>query len=231
MNMPVNSNVQGSSLYYSTLHCSPEQREKIRALRHIYLKLSKIKPIAVTWWQSELAQKHPELIPVLHAFLKDAETSLYEEEGALHEFYRNTAGLFERYLGKLLYGITNKAVLDNLEAMGIFIAKINHFRQIKTQLEQGKLYISGEALIKHRVNLYNLSQLTLTEPVRLLFEEEYRHIQHYFKKNLPKQARPTNILAYIQRALLEEIKQSGFLILTHRVSLTPLRKWWIALRH
>ena len=40
--------------------------------------------------------------------------------------------------------------------------------------------------------------------------------------------RPGLTMAAIYRALLAEIERDGFRVLTHRTSLTPLRKLWIA---
>jgi phytoene synthase len=40
--------------------------------------------------------------------------------------------------------------------------------------------------------------------------------------------RPGLIMAAIYRALLGEIERDGFRVLDRRISLTPLRKFWIA---
>jgi phytoene synthase len=42
--------------------------------------------------------------------------------------------------------------------------------------------------------------------------------------------RPGLIMAAIYRALLKEIERDGFKVLAQRVSLTPMRKLWIAWR-
>jgi len=42
--------------------------------------------------------------------------------------------------------------------------------------------------------------------------------------------RPGLVMAAIYFTLLEEIERDGFRVLTHRTSLTPLRKMWIAWR-
>jgi phytoene/squalene synthetase len=218
----------GSSIYYSLIHTDAQVRENILNYRRIYRKLKNIKPVAAEWWQHEL-QKTPELLPLLKTFLDNSQTNLYEDNLSLHNFYKNTAGLLEKSLGKF-YGITDDKTLDTLENLGIFIEKVNHIRDFKKHLELGKIYFSGEALLKHRVNLYELSQLTLTPAIRLLFEDEASQTFGYYTKLKNKHIRPTLILSNIQKALLEEIKKSGFPVFRHHISLTPLRKWWIANR-
>jgi phytoene synthase len=40
--------------------------------------------------------------------------------------------------------------------------------------------------------------------------------------------RPGLIMAAIYRAILDEIERDGFRVLDHKISLTPLRKLWLA---
>ncbi|HEV2614107.1 MAG TPA: squalene/phytoene synthase family protein [Gammaproteobacteria bacterium] len=219
----------GSSLYYSVMHADSSVRENIILYRNIYEKLKTIKPVAISWWEQELQTK-PELLPILQAFVQDSQTNLYENDLSLHQFYKNTAGAFEKALGKF-YGITDTATLDILENLGIFIAKVDHLRNCKKRITQGKSYFSGEQLLKHQLNLYELSKLELTPNIHTLFEDEAQHAFSYFIPVKNKKIRPTLILAHIQKALLTEMKQSHFPVFTHQISLTPLRKWWIAIRH
>ena len=226
-----------SSQYYSLLHCDKSTRAKIHDLRHIYAKLSTIKPIAAEWWYHELSHKHPDLLPLLNAFLQDSTVSIYPDDLALHEFYRNTAGYFETILYQ--YVKPTQPLSPELalitENLGIFNAKINHLCHIRQYLEKGKLYLSGEQLINHQVNLYELSKLTLTDNIKNLFKHEIIHINNYyytnnFNSNITHSLiRPTWILAHINKALLTEIEKSDFPVLTEKISLTPLYQYWIAL--
>lgn len=222
----------GSSIYYSVIHTDKSLRENILKYRAIYEKLKLIQPAAADWWETKL-QETPELLPLLPAFLENSQINLYEDDLSLHQFYKNTAGLLERSLGKF-YGITDDETLDTLENLGIFIEKVNHLRDLKKDLDKGKIYFSGERLLKHHVNLYELSQLTVTPQILALLEDETSQALNYYLpfptiKN--PHLRPTLILASLQKALLTEIKKSKFPVFTHHIGLTPLRKWWIAIRH
>ncbi|MDX2164613.1 MAG: squalene/phytoene synthase family protein [Gammaproteobacteria bacterium] len=219
---------EGSSLYYSLLFADKTQRENILHYRAIYKKLKTLHPAAIEWWRNEI-QKTPDLISVFDAFAKDAETHIYEDDSHLEAFYKNTAGAFERILGKY-YGVTDSPTLHHLEKLGIFIEKVNHLRDFAKHLTKNKIYISGQQLLKYRLNLYELSRQQLTPDIQRLFEDNVAHTLTYYTTNKNKFIRPTHILANIQKALLTEIQRSHFPVLTHHISLTPLRKWWIAIR-
>lgn len=249
----------GSSLYYSLLHCDEHSRKKIIALRGFYQTVQKIPfqsqdpsivQIKFQWWREELARfkiqtaqhpltkilqddfhHHADLETILNTFYEDTKISLYENNNDLDKFYFNTAGLLE----KILYPITDQKILDNLSNLGVFIQKISHLRNIRTALSRGKVYFSGEQLLQHRVNLYELSQLKLSKNINNLFKSEAENIHHYYHRNLnyshsPSLLASTFILAKIHKKLFDEITQSNFPVLTHQITLTPLRKWWIAFR-
>lgn len=218
----------GSSVYYSLLHTNKALRENIILYRSIYEKLKKIKPVAVSWWEQELQTK-PELLPILQTFAEHISTNIFADESSLLHFYKNTAGALEKSLGKF-YGVTDPETLSHLEQLGIFIERINHLRDCKKYIAQGKCYFSGEQLLKHHLTLHDLCQLQFTPNIRALFEDETTHNLSTFAPLKHKKIRPTLILANIQKTLLAEIQQSDFPVFTHHIGLTPLRKWWIAIR-
>lgn len=226
----------GSSLYYSLLYVDQGLRQKILALRHMGEKLSHIKPVAFEWWHNYLQQHHPALLPALAAFLQDSQTSLYEEEALLQHFYQQTAGSIEKEIA-LLCGVTDPAILEIAENLGIFTARAIHLRDLRKLIIAGKIYFSGEMLIKHHVNLYAFSQMSLMPDIKNLLSEETQYLKKLFleastklSKPLRKQLSPCYILAKIHYQLLLEIERANFPIFTQSIGLTPLRKWWIAWR-
>jgi phytoene/squalene synthetase len=226
----------GSSLYYSLLYTDNPLRQKILDIRHMAKKLAMIQPIACEWWQNFLEKHYPLLLPTLAAFLKNRETSLYEEDASLHHFYQQTAGLIEKQVG-ICCGIKDDVVADILETLGIFIARASHLSELRKHIFDGKIHFSGEALIKHQVTLYHFSQLTLTPEIKNLLSEETALLKKMFltstetlSKSAKKLIRPSLILGHIYYQLLLEIERADFPVLTHQIGLTPLRKWWIAWR-
>lgn len=259
----------GSSLHYSLLYCDETSRKKITALRGFYQTIrdipfkvqnTELAQIKFQWWREELDRlksktaQHPitqilqadgiytdllhnSLQDILNAFSEDIKTALYEKEVDLEKFYFNTAGSLE----KLLYNITDQKILDHLANLGVFTQKVLNLRNLRALLSRGKTYFSGEQLLLHRVNLYELSQLKLTSNIYNLFKNHINNIHAYREHRASKEApatcppnlksyKSTLILTNIHRALLNEIDRADFPILTQSISLTPLRKWWIAFR-
>ncbi len=252
MNVQTEFAPPGSSLYYSVLHCDEDLRKKIIALRGFYQAVQKIfykiqdpslVQIKFQWWHDELERlknqsaqhpamkilqddfhHHAELETILHTFTEDTKISLYENENDLDKFYLNTAGLLEKILAEI-QGIKTQTT----ENLGIFIQKVSDLKELRQAVLRGKIYLSGEQLLRHRVNLYELSQLKLTPPIYDLFKNHASNLHELRDKTMPCLcSRSTSILANIHNALLNEIEHAGFPILTQSISLTPLRQWWIA---
>jgi phytoene synthase len=209
MNTQANFLIPGSSIYYSLLYCNQKSREFIGALHAFYEAVreiafkcqdTKVAQIKYQWWREELErcqsqtaqhpvtkilQSHPilnfdNLNIILNFFEQDKKISLYEDEISLIIFYQNTAGLLEKTINQLL-GIQDEIILNYAANIGIFIQKILHIRDLRSAILRGKIYFSGENLLSHRVNLYEFSQLKLTENIRLLLQTETQKISNLLK--------------------------------------------------
>jgi phytoene synthase len=60
--------------------------------------------------------------------------------------------------------------------------------------------------------------------------EQYRQAFALLEPDERRAQRPGLAMAAIYARLLDEIERDGFRVLTHRTSLTPLRKFWLAWR-
>jgi phytoene synthase len=58
--------------------------------------------------------------------------------------------------------------------------------------------------------------------------EAYRSAFASLPERDRKAQRPGLIMAAIYKTLLDEVEADGFRVLTHRTSLTPIRKLWLA---
>lgn len=242
----------GSSIYYSLLYTDEKYQENIAAVRAFYKAVqdSQFIEAKIRWWQDELLRskdnqaQHPitqslrisphlydSLNNILENFILDARTSIYETEHLLNQFYLKTAGTLEKIIGQI-FGIEDEEILNNLSSLGIFIQRISNLRYLRKTLSHQKTYFSGELLLKHHTTLYDLSQYKITDNIRNLFKDETEILNNSWIpicKGMTKSL-STVILAKIQKALLKEIEKADFPILTKQISLTPLRKWWIATR-
>jgi phytoene synthase len=258
MNAHTESPLPGGSIYYSLLYCDKKSRCFISALHAFYEAVQQISfkckdnqtaQIKYQWWREEIDRcqsqqaRHPvtqilqsyknfhytDFTVLLDAFEKDKKISLYEEEKYLNNFYSNTAGLLEKMINQSLE-IQDEKILACAQQAGIYIQKISHIRELRTAVTRGKIYFSGENLLLHRVNLYEFSQLKITENIRRLLQTQTRNLASQIQHLQTRQgvSLPTHIRTNIYTALLKEISQSDFPVFTQKIGLTPLRKWWIA---
>jgi phytoene synthase len=92
-----------------------------------------------------------------------------------------------------------------------------------------------EDLKRFNVTAADILNARETPDFEKLLRFETDRAKDYYRKAfsaLPAEDRKTQraglIMAAIYRTLLDEIERDGFRVLTRRISLTPLRKFWIA---
>ncbi|MCS5712030.1 squalene/phytoene synthase family protein [Candidatus Berkiella aquae] len=123
--------------------------------------------------------------------------------------------------------------------LGAALELIDRIRYFGKDLAQGKILFAKEDLAFFNIDEESL--MTHYTPhdliASLLYRQAHRARILYQKalEILPEQDRFKVAsllgLAKIYFVLLDEIEQANFDVLNQRISLTPLRKWWLAWRH
>jgi phytoene synthase len=241
----------GSHLYYSVLFCDKNISHKILALKALESKFQQIRfkskepqiiQMQFDFWENELTNPNPQhpitqylqrqklidhkLLDILIAYKNDTNIQLYETEHDLISFYQNTKGVLE----KIIFGE------DLIVEFGCYLGRTHFLINIRDYIERGKIYISGERLLQHHVTLYDFSSLRQNQNMQDLLTEELLNIKSYLESLQSfllksKAFMPNYILSKIYLAQLKEIEKNLFSIFTHKVDLTPLRKFWIAWRN
>ena len=100
---------------------------------------------------------------------------------------------------------------------------------------RGRIYIPQDEMAKFGVHTNDILDGKETPAFQQLMRFQIERAQKYYKKALAqlpdadRKAQSTGlIMAAIYRATLDEISASGSHVLKERVSLTPLRKLWLA---
>jgi phytoene synthase len=100
---------------------------------------------------------------------------------------------------------------------------------------KGRIYLPLEDLRRFGVTASDILQARASDAFRALMAFQAQRARSFYEQAyalLPaadrRAQRPGLIMAAIYRALLAEIERDGYRMLTHRTSLTPLRKFWIA---
>lgn len=134
-----------------------------------------------------------------------------------------------------IFGFKNRNTLKYATKLGTAFQLTNILRDVKEDLNRGRLYIPLEDLEKFDVTEQQLSEGKTTEKIRnlMMFQatRAHEHYQDAFR-TLPEEDRYPQrsgiIMAEIYQAILSEIEKNEYKVLEKRISLTPIRKLWIA---
>jgi len=213
----------------------------------------------LAWWSKEVAALyagHPEhpvgqaLLPAIAPF--DLRRDLLEEIIAgmsmdlayarytsfddLRLYCHRVAGVVGS-LAARIFGHTDPATLDYAERLGLAFQLTNIIRDIGEDARRNRIYLPLEDLAAHDVPAADLLEARTSDRFRKLLAFQIDRARRCYEDafaRLPtadrRTQRPGIIMAGIYRTLLEEIARDPDQVLTHRTSLPPIRKLWIAWR-
>ena len=134
-----------------------------------------------------------------------------------------------------IFGFEDRATLKYAHNLGMAFQLTNILRDVHEDLQRGRLYIPLDEIEQHGVSSDDLIAGNYTPGVKALLAAQAERARQYYQQAfaaLPEQDRYTQrsglIMAAIYLATLDEIELDDYRVLTQRVSLTPLRKLWLA---
>lgn len=211
----------------------------------------------LTWWRSEIksmmagSPTHPvtrALLPHMAVYRLDGNHLLAIIDGMEMDLtqtrYLDYIGL-QRYcwhvasvvgiLSASIFGVTNPATLAFAEKLGLAFQLTNIIRDVGDDARKGRIYLPINELQQFGVTAADILNARHSDKFVALMQCQYERAQACYDEAfslLPKEDRRAQrtslIMAAIYRTLLVEIKEDGFRVLNHRISLTPLRKLWLA---
>lgn len=136
-----------------------------------------------------------------------------------------------------IFGYSERKTLKYAEKLGLALQLTNIIRDVREDAERGRIYLPQDELERFGVKESDILSFQQTpELTACLAFQSQRALSLYDEAIalLPVadryQQRTGLIMAAIYRKTLEEIAVDGYRVMHHRVSLTPLRKLWIAWR-
>ena len=173
-------------------------------------------------------------------FRSDLEQSRYLDYPNLQRYCHLVAGVVGEVAARI-FGHTDPRTLDYAHRLGLALQLTNIIRDVGDDARRGRIYLPIDELQRFDVKAHEL--LKREAPwgysdrfqALMRFQAERAHaIYDEAMALLPEvdrsAQRPGLMMANIYRALLVEIERGGFQVLHQRISLTPLRKLWIAAR-
>ncbi|HWD23493.1 MAG TPA: presqualene diphosphate synthase HpnD [Burkholderiales bacterium] len=213
----------------------------------------------LAWWRSELANlfagkpQHPvskalaphtqsysisleKLCEIVEGMEMDLTQTRYLDWPALERYCYRVAGVVG-ILAAGIFGYRDARTLDYARDLGIAFQLTNIIRDVGEDARKNRIYLPMEDLKRFGLPAADILKLKETAAFKALMQFEAERARDYYARALAalpsadrRAQRPGLIMAAIYRTLLTELERDGFPVLTHRISLTPLRKFWIAWR-
>jgi phytoene synthase len=209
------------------------------------------------WWRQELGAMqagnptHPvtkALLPHLQAFSieqkyllaivdgmeMDLDQTRYLDFPGLQKYCWHVASVVG-ILSAGIFGATQPETLQYAEKLGRAFQLTNIIRDVGEDARKGRIYLPINELQQFGVTAADILNARHSENFEKLMKFQADRAQAMYDDAfalLPKAdrraQRPGLIMAAIYRALLTEIELDGFHVLNQRISLTPIRKLWLA---
>jgi phytoene synthase len=209
------------------------------------------------WWRKEVAQmfagapSHPTtqaLLPLAAPFKIEQRHLLAVIEGCQMDLtqtrYLDYAGL-ARYchlvageVGEVaaqIFGQTQSQTTAYAHALGQALQLTNIIRDVGEDARRGRIYLPINELKQFGVTAQDILDGTYSERFTALMRFQAERAHSLYDQALAllpaadrRAQKPGLMMASIYRALLREIEHDNFAVLHQRISLTPLRKLWLA---
>jgi phytoene synthase len=213
--------------------------------------------IKLAWWRTEVAAmyegkpSHPvtlalqphvpvyalkqeHLQAVIDGMEMDLNQTRYLDYANLSKYCWHVAGVVG-ILSASIFGTTRPETLRYAEKLGHAFQLTNIIRDVGEDARKGRIYLPINELQQFGVTAADLLNARHTENFTKLMAFQTARAQQAYDEAfalLPKEDRRTQrpglIMAAIYRTLLVEIERDGYHVLTQRISLTPIRKLWLA---
>ncbi|MCC7548177.1 MAG: presqualene diphosphate synthase HpnD [Burkholderiales bacterium] len=174
------------------------------------------------------------LLEIIAGMRMDLEYNRYPDYATLEVYCHRVAGVVG-LLSAHVFGFTDARTLDYARTLGIAFQLTNIIRDVGEDVRRNRVYIPLDELARCGMSVDDLVLLREDARFEKLMRVQIARAQATYDRAfalLPdvdrKAQRPGLVMAAIYRALLAEIERSRAPVLTQRISLTPLRKLWLA---
>jgi phytoene synthase len=180
----------------------------------------------------QLEGKH--LLAIIDGMEMDLHQTRYLDYISLQRYCWHVAGVVG-ILSAQIFGVTNPKTIEFAEKLGLAFQLTNIIRDVGDDARKGRIYLPVNELQQFGVTAADILNARHSEQFSALMQFQYERAQSCYDQALallPKEDRRAQrtslIMAAIYRTLLIEIKKDGFHVLNQRISLTPIRKLWLA---
>jgi len=174
----------------------------------------------------------------LNDFITGVEDDLaqtrYLDYAAVERHCRSVAGTLG-LLAAGVFGYRDPRTAEHARLLGIATQLARIACEVGAQARRNRIYLPMDELRKFDVPASDILEARHSERFSALMKYQCERAHAMFARALgalPPEDRASQraglVIAALGRATLVEVARDGFRVLTHRTSLTPLRKWWIS---
>lgn len=213
--------------------------------------------IKLAWWRNEVAQtyegkpSHPvmqalqphlavykleqqHMQAIIDGMEMDLDQTRYLDYPAMQKYCWHVASVVG-ILSASIFGVSNPQTLQYAEKLGLAFQLTNIIRDVGEDARKGRIYLPINELQQFNVTAADLLNARHSDKFENLMRFQVARAQKVYDEAfalLPKEdrraQRPGLMMAAIYRTVLDEIERDKFHVLNQRISLTPLRKLWLA---
>jgi phytoene synthase len=215
--------------------------------------------VKLAWWRTEVdslfkgSPHHPvamALQPVVHRYglpeahlqtvidgmQMDLDTVRYVDFAGLELYCHRVAGVVG-LMSAEIFGYADPATRGYARDLGVAFQLTNIIRDVGEDARRGRIYLPQDDLARFGVASSDVLRAKSSSQFASLMAFEVDRARSWYDRALAQLPPPDRraqraglAMASIYRTLLDEIARDGYQVLDRRVSLTPLRKLWIATR-
>jgi phytoene synthase len=171
---------------------------------------------------------------VIDGIEMDLAQTRYLDFAGLKRYCEQTTGAAAAAATEIL-GYRNALSLEYAGHLGIAVRLAKIIRDVGADARRNRIYLPMDEMKQFDVPAADILQMKHSGNFTKLMAFQAHRASAMFDaaiRSLPLEdrsaQRPGLIMAAICRATLAEVEQDGFRVLSHRTSLTPLRKLWLA---
>jgi phytoene synthase len=213
----------------------------------------------LAWWQAEVAKSfagepsHPvmkalmplaadycieahHLLAVIEGCQMDLEQTRYLDFAGLQRYCHLVAGIVGEVAARI-FGQTQVQTTAYAHKLGLAFQLTNIIRDVGEDALRGRIYLPISELQQFDVKAHEILQRHYSDRFTALMKFQAERAHHLYDEALAllptadrRAQKPGLMMASIYRTLLREIERDNFQVLHQRISLTPLRKLWLAWR-
>jgi phytoene synthase len=189
-------------------------------------------------WTKTFGIEQRQLLAVIDGCQMDLQQTRYLDYPGLQSYCHLVAGVVGEVAARI-FGQTQAQTTDYAHRLGLAFQLTNIIRDVGEDAMRGRIYLPISELQRFDVKAHELLQrersADFQQRFQALMQFQAQRAQDLYEEALAllpgadrRAQKPGLMMASIYRTLLREIERDGFQVLHRRVSLTPVRKLWLA---